>query len=98
MLSSINDVSKKSDWSGNRLDVALIDYLEVKLRRDIVVEYMQDLKNQIRKTIPFNNYGLHAEVLHVRGDKYRIILKGKAKDIIEKCNQLNISIPDNQKF
>ncbi|CAD8113213.1 unnamed protein product [Paramecium primaurelia] len=98
MLSSVNDNFKKSDWSGNRLDVALIDYLEVKLRRDIVVEYMQDLKNQIRKTIPFNNYGLHAEVLHVRGDKYRIILKGKAKDIIEKCNQLTISIPDNQKF
>lgn len=45
MLSSVNDNFKKSDWSGNRLDVALIDYLEVKLRRDIVVEYMQDLKN-----------------------------------------------------
>ncbi|CAK66378.1 unnamed protein product (macronuclear) [Paramecium tetraurelia] len=98
MLQSVNDASKKSDWSGNRLDVALIDYLEVKLRREFVVEYLQDLKNQIRKTIPLNNYGFHAEILQVRGDKYRIVLKGKAKDIIEKCNQLNISIPDNQNF
>ncbi|CAD8122769.1 unnamed protein product [Paramecium sonneborni] len=95
---SVQDINKKSDWSGNRLDVALIDYLEVKLTRDFVKEYMQDLKSKIRKTIPINNYGFHVEILHIRGDKYRIILKGKAKEIIEKSNQLNISIPDNQNF
>lgn len=45
MSTSVNDVNKKSDWSGNRLDVALIDYLEVKLKREFVIEYLHDLKN-----------------------------------------------------
>ncbi|CAD8194355.1 unnamed protein product [Paramecium octaurelia] len=95
---SVKEGSIKSDWSGNRLDVALIDYVEQKLKREFVYEYLEDLKNQIRKTIPINNYGFHTEVLQIRGDKYRIILKGKSKEIIEKCSQLNISIPDNRDF
>ncbi|CAD8112179.1 unnamed protein product [Paramecium sonneborni] len=93
---SVQEGSIKSDWSGNRLDVALMDYLEIKLKREFVYEYLKDLKNQIRKTIPINNYGFHTEVLHIRGDKYRIYIKGKSKEIIEKCSLLNICIAENQ--
>lgn len=72
-----------------------MDYLEIKLKREFVYEYLKDLKNQIRKTIPINNYGFHTEVLHIRGDKYRIYIKGKSKEIIEKCSLLNICIAEN---
>ena len=43
-----------------------------------------------------NSQGFHTEVLQIRGDRYRIIIKGKSKEVVEKCNHLNISIPDNR--
>jgi len=67
-----------------------MDFLDAKLQRDFVMEYLRVIRKNTVKFISMsegkNNYT--AAVIKEKGDKHRIYIKGKPDDVISKCSQM----------
>ncbi|KAM3130810.1 hypothetical protein pb186bvf_017105 [Paramecium bursaria] len=95
--SDILDQDLEGQWLGNRLDVALMEFLEQNIKRAFLVEFSKGVISKRRKIIYYGNQPYCAQVALIQGDLYRIYLKGKSNEILQKCQNVprnpNLSQP-----